>query len=39
MDSDKTKTRMIDEYSFAIFLVALLRLKIKLWVRFDVDTV
>ena len=37
--SDRTKTRMKDKYSFAIFLVALLRVKIKLWVRLDQDTV
>ena len=37
--SDKTKTKMNDGYSFAIFLVAFLRVKIKLWVRLDLDTV
>ena len=30
--SDRTKTRMNDEYSFAMFLVTFLRVKIKLWV-------
>ena len=36
---DRTKTRMNDEYSFAMFLVTFLRVKIKLWVRLDLDTV
>ena len=35
--SDKTKMRMNDENSFAILLVAFLRLKIKLWVRLDLQ--
>ena len=35
---DRTKTRMNDEYSFAMFLVTFLRVKIKLWVRLDLDT-
>ena len=37
--SDRTKTRINDEYSFAIFLVAFLRVKIKFWVRLGLDTV
>ena len=36
---DRAKTRMNDEYSFAMFLVTFLRVKIKLWVRLDLDTV
>ena len=36
---DRTKTRMNDEYSFAMFLATFLRVKIKLWVRLDLDTV
>ena len=36
---DRTKTRMNDEYSCAMFLVTFLRVKIKLWVRLDLDTV
>ena len=36
---DRTKTRMNDEYSFAMFLVTFLRVKIKFWVRLDLDTV
>ena len=36
---DRTKTRMKDEYSFAMFLVTFLRVKIKLCVRLDLDTV
>ena len=39
MVSDKTKTRMNDDYSFAILLVAFLKVKIKLRVRLDLDTV
>ena len=35
----RTKTRINDEYSFAMFLVTFLRVKIKLWVRLDLDTV
>ena len=38
-DGDRIKTRMKDEYSFAMFLVTFLRVKIKLWVRLDIDTV
>ena len=36
---DRTKTRMNDEYSFAMFLATLLRVKIKLRVRLDLDIV
>ena len=36
---DRTKTRINDEYSFAMFLVTFLRVKIKVWVRLDFDTV
>ena len=36
---DRTKTRMNDEYSFAMFLVTFFRVKIELWVRLDLDTV
>ena len=36
---DRNKTRMNDEYSFTTFLVTFLRVKIKLWVRLDLETV
>ena len=36
---DRIKTRINDEYSFAMFLVTFLRVKIKLWVTLDLDTV
>ena len=36
---DRTKTRMNDEYSFAMFLFTFLTVKLKLWVRLDLDTV
>ena len=39
MVRDRTKTRMNDEYSLAMFLVTFLRVKIKLWVRLDLDTI